>query len=1092
YIPTRATPWPEGRERVAAVSSFGIGGTNAHVIVEGDAETASAHEGGETPGCLVLSASSATALALDAARIADHLGLRPERLPSVLRHLQAGRVARRLRAAAPVTDAASAVRWLRAVASGEVPYGQASPDLAPVTAAGRTADDLAEAWTAGRTVEWAAGPAPAPWDFPPPSFALAAYDFARAAGPVDASGEPGAPSAGGPARLPRSRWLHQPHWVRLRRAVPARPAAPDDRAPLVVVVAARGLPETAYTPFAQVASRVVRVHPAAAFGREGADVFAADPADPASLRLLLDALAADGQGEGPAEVEWVHALPLDVRGPVSPGTLEQARHACLDTTAALAKAVSGRACTLRVWWLSYGARPVTGPVLRPELALLAGPVAVGPQEAALAGHWLDLPDAGLARWAAPVAAAVAEARRLARDPEAPPLPPQLGLRQGFWWQPGTAPVTPPSGSAYAGRAEPVAPAGADAVHLVLGGTGGIGATVAAWLLEHTEGRVLLLSRAPRVPDALTPWADRVGLVTADLATTPVEEVAALVAGHTSRLDSVVHAAGLGFGGLLVRRDAKAMREAAAVRENGALVVEHLIRAWRPELAVYCSSMSALLGGVGQSDYAAGASLLDGFAHHRADEAETTTRIGVNWDIWRDTGMATRVPHPDSRHQAHLAVGLTAEEGRRVFADAVSLRLPQLLVSTTDVAESAVFYAPAAGRHADASAARAGSAIASAGSPAPGHSDQAGHAGFAGATATAATGSSPSAGGAVGTGGAAERAESLARVLQDLLGVDGLDPHDSLYDLGADSLTLLDLIARIEEDHGVVCDLTSFSHRVSLSEILKHIETALSPAEPALTTTATEAASPVLLDIWQKGTGSAVLCVIHPVGGDIHAYRALVAALGPAPTVCLIADPGLRDAGLPAWSLAERARRYDAALRERFGGTGHRLHLAGWSFGARVAMEMAALAEAAREPVDGLYLLDPPPPRADALVTAYDRSHLEAVFTAELGTGASPSSAEHTQAYAERLARCCRGNLSSLGEHQVRPLASTPTFLWLADRPTPGVPAPGDPRGTARQWDACLPPSAVRRTVPTDHYGIVAPPHVHAVAATIAATSADPA
>ncbi|MEK8145585.1 thioesterase domain-containing protein [Streptomyces sp. M10(2022)] len=96
--------------------------------------------------------------------------------------------------------------------------------------------------------------------------------------------------------------------------------------------------------------------------------------------------------------------------------------------------------------------------------------------------------------------------------------------------------------------------------------------------------------------------------------------------------------------------------------------------------------------------------------------------------------------------------------------------------------------------------------------------------------------------------------------------------------------------------------------------------------------------------------------MHPVGGDVQAYRSLVASLGPAPTVCLIADPALRAAAAPQWSLAERARHYDGVLRARFGGPDSHLRLGGWSFGARVAMEMAGLAEAGGQPVDALYLL----------------------------------------------------------------------------------------------------------------------------------------
>ncbi|MBM7439385.1 amino acid adenylation domain-containing protein [Streptomyces sp. HB132] len=1057
FVPARATPWPEGRERVAAVSSFGIGGTNAHVLVEQDTGAGTAVTCA-VPESLVLSASSAEALAADAALIADYLQLRPERFESVLRHLQAGRAARRLRTAAPVADASAAIHWLRTVAAGQVAHGTADPDAAPVSPVGRTAHDIAEDWTAGRPVEWQAGPASAPWDFPPPSFALAEYDFDRT---------PEARPAV-PRRLPRAEWLHQPHWVRLRRACVADATARAGRGPVVVVVASESTPQAAFAPFQAVAPRVVRVRPSGTFARRGPDVFDADPADPASLGRLLDSLTGGGT-DGPVslgDVEWVHALPLDVTGPVGPGTLGRARHACLDTTAALAQALSGRTGSPRVWWLSHGARPVTGTVARPELALLAGPVEVGAQEAALDGHWLDLPDGDLTRWGGQVASVVAGARA-AGHPHSPVLPRQLALRQGYWWRPGTTRVPAPSGS------EPLVPSGEDAVHLVLGGTGGIGRAIAAWLLEHTRGRVLLLSRKPRLPAELARWADRVGLVPADLAVMPVHEVAAAVGEHTPRLDGVIHAAGLGYGGLLVRRDAEAMRGPAMAREKGALVVEHLIRAFRPEIAVYCSSMSALLGGVGQSDYAAGASLLDGFAHHRAGETETTVRIGIDWDIWSETGMATRVMDGDSRHQDHLKVGLTVEEGKEVFAHALALQLPQVLVSTTDIDDSRTFYAPSGDDRAEPLASHSGPALRTdgeAGSAAP--------------------------------DSAAERAVAMTRLIQDLLGVDELDPHDSLYDLGADSLTLITLIAQIEDDYGVAFDLASFSYRVSLTEVLKHMEAALTPAEPTAGTAGSTAASRVVLDVWQEGTSSAVLCLVHPVGGDILAYRSLVSALGPEPTVCLIADPALRDAEMPAWSLTERARHYDAALRDRFGGPGHRLHLAGWSFGARVAMEMAGLAEAAGRPSESLHLLDPPRPQPAGPAAAYDETYLEKVFAAELGTGspAAPASgagtasapSEHAQAYAERLARCCRANLLSMGEHRVQPLASTPTFMWLAEQPTAGMPAPGDQQETDRQWNACLPSAAVRRTLPTDHYGIVATPHVHTVAETITATLTDPA
>ncbi|KIF02097.1 hypothetical protein PL81_31910, partial [Streptomyces sp. RSD-27] len=72
-----ATPWPEtGRPRRAAVSSFGISGTNAHTIIEQapDEEAGTVAEDGDAPVLpYVLSAKSEEALRDQASRLLDHL-----------------------------------------------------------------------------------------------------------------------------------------------------------------------------------------------------------------------------------------------------------------------------------------------------------------------------------------------------------------------------------------------------------------------------------------------------------------------------------------------------------------------------------------------------------------------------------------------------------------------------------------------------------------------------------------------------------------------------------------------------------------------------------------------------------------------------------------------------------------------------------------------------------------------------------------------------------------------------------------------------------------------------------------------------------
>ncbi|WP_410643623.1 SDR family NAD(P)-dependent oxidoreductase [Amycolatopsis sp. lyj-346] len=73
---TEPVEWPEtGRPRRAAVSSFGVSGTNAHVLLEqGDPAAPS----GDGPAPWLLSAKSDTALRGQAARLAEHLNAHPE------------------------------------------------------------------------------------------------------------------------------------------------------------------------------------------------------------------------------------------------------------------------------------------------------------------------------------------------------------------------------------------------------------------------------------------------------------------------------------------------------------------------------------------------------------------------------------------------------------------------------------------------------------------------------------------------------------------------------------------------------------------------------------------------------------------------------------------------------------------------------------------------------------------------------------------------------------------------------------------------------------------------------------------------------
>ncbi|WP_232327749.1 type I polyketide synthase [Herbidospora yilanensis] len=118
---TDARPWerPDDRPRRAAVSSFGISGTNAHVILEEPEPTAAPTATEVGPAPVLLSAHSPEALRAQAGRLRDHLATRPELgLRAVGRTLAVGRARLPHRAAVVAADRAGLLSALGALAEG--------------------------------------------------------------------------------------------------------------------------------------------------------------------------------------------------------------------------------------------------------------------------------------------------------------------------------------------------------------------------------------------------------------------------------------------------------------------------------------------------------------------------------------------------------------------------------------------------------------------------------------------------------------------------------------------------------------------------------------------------------------------------------------------------------------------------------------------------------------------------------------------------------------------------------------------------------------------------------------------------------------
>jgi len=127
YVPQGAGAWESDGPRLAGISSFGVGGTNAHVVI-GEAPVAEAEAAPEGIALLPISARAPEALEQMAQELADHLEATDPPLADVAFTLQEGRRTHEYRLGLAASDRADAIAQLRAAKAPKAPAG-AAPEV---------------------------------------------------------------------------------------------------------------------------------------------------------------------------------------------------------------------------------------------------------------------------------------------------------------------------------------------------------------------------------------------------------------------------------------------------------------------------------------------------------------------------------------------------------------------------------------------------------------------------------------------------------------------------------------------------------------------------------------------------------------------------------------------------------------------------------------------------------------------------------------------------------------------------------------------------------------------------------------------------
>ncbi len=261
--------------------------------------------------------------------------------------------------------------------------------------------------------------------------------------------------------------------------------------------------------------------------------------------------------------------------------------------------------------------------------------------------------------------------------------------------------------------------------------------------------------------------------------------------------------------------------------------------------------------------------------------------------------------------------------------------------------------------------------------------------------------------------------TVARVWEEVLGVQPVGVTDDFFELGGHSILALMLVAEIERASGSRLPLSAFLAQPTVESV-------------AALLSGTAPTGPAQLVCLQAAGDRTPFFFVHPAGGDVHFYVALSHHLGTEQPFYALRALGMLAGETPTGDVEAMAAEYVQAIRT-VQPQGPYL-LGGWSMGGVVAYEMARQLQAAGEPVALVALLDsmlPDPPGWSPFARWRARRDAEARllhdFAGDLGLDPDP-----LEITAKQVASQGRDRVLAHIWEVARRSAAIPEYLGLED------------------------------------------------------------
>lgn len=438
------------------------------------------------------------------------------------------------------------------------------------------------------------------------------------------------------------------------------------------------------------------------------------------------------------------------------------------------------------------------------------------------------------------------------------------------------------------------------------------------LLDVTSKKIQILQK---IKQTIEPAGGELLLVSADIGNLQQMREALIQAKKGfNRINGVIHTAGVAGGGVIQLKSREMADKVFVAKLQGTLVLDKLTQKEPLDFMVLCSSLVSTIGILGQVDYCSANAFQDAYAFY-CRQKRTTKTVSINWDAWQQIDSADETIASSTYRQ----YGILADEGFDVLKRFIDNSRAQVLVSTSAFSQLKAKLEGVLGVNLNRSIADK--------SKQTDLKQQENNINYCPPDNDIQC--------------------VIIELWQSALGIESIGIRDDFFELGGDSLTATQIVARLIEKFPDA-DLSPNSLLIapSVVQLSKIIETETKTLDEDDHIT-----SEILVTL-QKGTRqSKPLFLIHPVGGQVYYYRELVQALGSEQTVYGFQAQGLNGKRKPLNTVEAMAAQYIQVITS-IQPEGPYL-IGGASFGGMIAYEIAQQLQVDGKEISLLTMIDAP-------------------------------------------------------------------------------------------------------------------------------------